>query len=227
MASQTQDDAEAGVFLTPLNEQGEILIKERSLQDGRKNVDSSQGNESLLRNPGKRLDFRQLGFTFPPSGFVSRVVTRGLICLVGWTALWSVLKHQLVLPGGNIFGIFTVVVVASLFGFLVRVFPFLKLPPLLGMLVAGFLLKNLPSPLNFAHYIEPSWSASLRSVALVVILLRSGLELDPGALKRLKFTVLRLAFGPCIIEAVTIALMARWLLDMPWLWAFQLGYVSC
>ena len=113
MASQTQDDAEAGVFLTPLNEQGEILIKERSLQDGRKNVDSSQGNESLVRNPGKRLDFRQLGFTFPPSGFVSRVVTRGLICLVGWTALWSVLKHQLVLPGGNIFGIFTVVVVAS------------------------------------------------------------------------------------------------------------------
>jgi len=36
---------------------------------------------------------------------------------------------------------------------------------------------------------------------------------------------LRLAFGPCITEAVTVAVMAHFLLGLPWLWAFQLGFI--
>lgn len=65
-----------------------------------------------------------------------------------------------------------------------------------------------------------------RSIALVVILLRAGLGLDPRALKKLSFTVVRLAFLPCIFETAAVGLAAHYLLDFPWIWGFMLGYVS-
>ncbi|KAJ7333552.1 Sodium/hydrogen exchanger 9B2 [Desmophyllum pertusum] len=92
------------------------------------------------------------------------------------------------------------------------------------MLIVGFILRNVPG-INVARHIDKKWSATLRNMALVVILTRSGLELDPGALRRLKFTVIRLAFSPCIGEAITVAVVGKLLLDMPWLWGFQLGFV--
>ncbi|XP_068744939.1 sodium/hydrogen exchanger 9B2-like isoform X3 [Montipora capricornis] len=164
--------------------------------------------------------FRPLG---PPSGFIGRVLTRGLIVLLGWAVLWSIVGRDL-LPGGNIFGIFIVIVVAALGGFLARKLSKDALPSLLGMLVVGFILRNVPG-IDVANDIDRTWSATLRSMALVVILTRSGLELDPGALKRLKFAVIRLAFSPCIGEAITVAIVAKLLFDMPWLWGFQLGFV--
>jgi len=47
----------------------------------------------------------------------------------------------------------------------------------LGMLIAGVALRNIPY-INVAKDINPSWSSTLRSIALVVILLKAGLELD-------------------------------------------------
>lgn len=60
-------------------------------------------------------------------------------------------------------------------------------------------------------------------MALVLILLRAGLELDPSALKRLGTMVLRLAIGPAVVEAVAVAVFAYFLLDLPWIWGFLLG----
>ena len=162
-----------------------------------------------------------LGMKLPPSGFIGRTLTRGVIVFLSWAVLWSILGRDL-LPGGNIFGIFIVIVLAALGGFLTRKLSKDAFPSLLGMLVVGFVLRNVPG-IDFARHIDKKWSATLRSMALVVILTRSGLELDPGALRRLKFTVIRLAFSPCIGEAITVAVVGKLLLDMPWLWGFQLG----
>lgn len=53
-------------------------------------------------------------------------------------------------------------------------------PPLLlaGMLLMGFLLRNIPGVTDWV-YINYRWSASLRNIALAVILARAGLGLDP------------------------------------------------
>lgn len=170
----------------------------------------------------KKGKLRQcLELLLPPSGFFGQILTRGFIVLLCWAVLWSILGQEL-LPGGNIFGIFTVIVLAALGGFLTRKLSRGTFPPLLGMLVVGFILRNVPG-INVARHIDKKWSATLRNMALVVILTRSGLELDPGALRRLKFTVIRLAFSPCIGEAITVAVVGKLLLDMPWLWGFQLG----
>ena len=170
----------------------------------------------------KRARFLQfIGLFIPPSGFFGQTLTRAVIVILSWAVLWSILGAEL-LPGGNIFGIFNVIVLAALGGFMTRKISKGTLPSLLGMLVVGFILRNVPG-INVARHIDKKWSATLRSMALVVILTRSGLELDPGALRRLKFTVIRLAFCPCIGEAITVAVVGKLSLNMPWLWGFQLG----
>lgn len=45
------------------------------------------------------------------------------------------------------------------------------------MLIAGFCMRNIPV-INVAKDIDPAWSSALRSIALTVILVKAGLELD-------------------------------------------------
>ena len=47
------------------------------------------------------------------------------------------------------------------------------------MLLMGFTLRNIPVVTD-AVYIDFKWSASLRNIALAVILARAGLGLDPS-----------------------------------------------
>lgn len=42
----------------------------------------------------------------------------------------------------------------------------------------GLLLRNLPPPLNVVDAIDTTWSASIRKIALTVILIRAGVGLD-------------------------------------------------
>ena len=60
-------------------------------------------------------------------------------------------------------------------------------PALLGMLTTGIVLKNLPG-LEFEDS-WPDYSSTLRGTALVIILMRAGLGLDPEALKKHSGTV--------------------------------------
>jgi NhaP-type Na+/H+ or K+/H+ antiporter len=100
------------------------------------------------------------------------------------------------------------------------------LPPLLGMLAIGFLLRIISDLTKSTVFIvAPSWSSGLRSVALVVILTRAGLGLDLHNLVKLSWSVLRLACLPNLAEALTDACIAVVLFGMPWLWAFMLGFI--
>ncbi|GMT33360.1 hypothetical protein PFISCL1PPCAC_24657 [Pristionchus fissidentatus] len=95
---------------------------------------------------------------------------------------------------------------------------------LLGMLLAGISLSNLPlssSPLS----VPMEWSSVLRKAAFVVILLRGGLSLDGEALKKMKGACLRLAFFPCTVEALVVALTAKLLFGVSILFGLMLGFV--
>lgn len=153
--------------------------------------------------------------------FLGRYLTRSLVAFVAWATVWSIVGKD-ALPGGNIFGLSILLAASALGGFLVRIIPKLRLPSLLGMLVLGFFLKNVKG-IDIAKDIDNNWSLTLRNVALVVILLRSGLGLNASALRKAKWTISRLALLPCLLEAVTVAIMGFLLLDMSFLWSFQLG----
>ncbi len=98
-----------------------------------------------------------------------------------------------------------------------------RMPPLLGMLAAGFLLRNLPGEL--LHDLPDRWSVALRLLALTVILLRAGLGLDLDALRRLQGAFMRLAFLPNLAEALSVAVISHFLLGLPPLWGLLLGFV--
>ena len=57
--------------------------------------------------------------------------------------------------------------------------PQIHVPAPLGMIVAGIMLKNINHGSIIAG-LKPSWSKEFRGMALAIIFLRSGLELDLG-----------------------------------------------
>uniref|UniRef100_A0A8C9Z2P1 Cation/H+ exchanger transmembrane domain-containing protein n=1 Tax=Sander lucioperca TaxID=283035 RepID=A0A8C9Z2P1_SANLU len=162
----------------------------------------------------------------PPRGLLASLITKVLLAAVLFGVVWSITEEQC-LPGGNLFGITILFICALIGGKVVALIRLPKLPPfppLLGMLLMGFTLRNIPV-ITDGVYIDFKWSASLRNIALAIILTRAGLGLDPTALRRLKSVCIRVAAGPCIIEACTTALVSHFLMGLPWVWGFILGFV--
>lgn len=124
------------------------------------------------------------------------------------------------LPGSQLFSLATLFVLAFIAGEAIKL---IKLPPLLGMLLMGIFLRNI----GFIHlsgtYLEVT--ASLREIALCVILTRAGLGLDPKAMKSLSFVILRLATIPAFTEGAFTMLLTHYLLGLPWMWGILLGSV--
>lgn len=162
----------------------------------------------------------------PPSGLWANLITKVLLAAVLFGVVWSITEKEC-LPGGNLFGITIIFLCALIGGKLVELIRLPNLPPfppLLGMLLMGFLLRNIPV-VTTGVYVDYKWSAALRNIALAVILARAGLGLDPSALKKLKAVCLRVSVGPCMIEACTVALVSHFLMGLPWIWGFILGFV--
>ncbi|XP_056432275.1 sodium/hydrogen exchanger 9B2-like [Gadus chalcogrammus] len=161
-----------------------------------------------------------------PRGLLNLLVTKMCLLALLFGVVWSITGPEC-LPGGNLFGI-TILFISSVLGGklvgMVQLPTLPPFPPLLGMLLAGLVLRNVPYVTD-AVYIDTHWSAALRNVALAVILTRAGLGLDPSALQRLKAVCIRLAVGPCVVEACTVAVISHFLLGLPWVWGFILGFV--
>ncbi|XP_043427379.1 sodium/hydrogen exchanger 9B2 isoform X2 [Prionailurus bengalensis] len=203
-----------------------------------KGIDAKEPTEgsNLLNSSEKKLqeiptesnNLRRLGQTFacPPHGLLARGITNVTMVVLLWAVVWSITTSEC-LPGGNLFGIiilfYCAIIGGKLFG-LIKLPTLPPLPPLLGMLLAGFLVRNIPV-ISDNVQIKHKWSSSLRSIALSIILVRAGLGLDSKALKKLKGVCIRLSMGPCLVEACTSALLAHFLMGLPWQWGFILGFV--
>ena len=125
----------------------------------------------------------------------------------------------LIFPVGHFFSFILLLIVSSVFGVLAK---WLFLPPLIGMIIAGFLLRNVPG-IDFARDISGSWSSTTRNIALVLVLTRGGLSMDIKQLKRLKVAVLLLAFLPCLLEGAIDGMVGTLWLKLPWQFGFTLG----
>ena len=72
--------------------------------------------------------------------------------------------------------------------------------------------------------VDPEWYAATRTTALVVILLRACLGLNPQVLRQLSGLVFRLAMLPCLLETSAVCLASHLLLGLPWTWAAMMGF---
>uniref|UniRef100_A0A5F9DSX1 Solute carrier family 9 member B1 n=2 Tax=Oryctolagus cuniculus TaxID=9986 RepID=A0A5F9DSX1_RABIT len=163
----------------------------------------------------------------PLKGTLNKFITNGVILLMIWCITWS-LSGPAVLPGGNLFGLLIVFYCAIIGGKLlqlIRIPSVPPLPPLLGMLLAGFIIRNVPFISKHVQ-VHNTWSSTLRNIALTIILIRAGLGLDAKALKHLKGVCLRLSMGPCIMEACSAAVFSHFIMKLPWEWGFLLGWYT-
>lgn len=99
----------------------------------------------------------------------------------------------------------------------------LRLPRLVGMLLAGILLG--PWGVNLLHADLLGISSDLRQLALVIILLRAGLALQVQDLKRIGRPALLMSFVPASAEILGVFLLAPLLLPLTSIEATVLGTV--
>lgn len=68
-------------------------------------------------------------------------------------------------------------------------------------------------------------TAQIRKFALVIILIRAGLEMDPNAFKNVYVTILKLGLVPWTVECLLCAGLSHYFFEMPWMWAFALASI--
>jgi NhaP-type Na+/H+ or K+/H+ antiporter len=103
------------------------------------------------------------------------------------------------------------------------VFAKLKLPGLLGMLISGVILG--PYALNLIDDSILTISADLRQLALIIILMRAGLTLNLGDLKKVGRPALLMCFLPACFEIAAMIVFAPKILNVSILEAAIMGSV--
>ena len=157
----------------------------------------------------------------------ARDARRLVIAVAGLLAWWA--AGRLAVgpsfgPGGAVFAVFVVLFSSFGAGRVVARFP--PMPALLGQLVAGFLLRNIPTVGDaVGAAVDARFSAAARTAALGIVLARAGLSLDVKAVYRLRWAIKRLAFGPATAEALVVTLLAKPALGLPWSHCAALGYL--
>ncbi|WP_352399588.1 cation:proton antiporter [Anaerotignum sp.] len=107
--------------------------------------------------------------------------------------------------------------------FFAAIFAKLKLPRIIGMLFAGILLG--PYVLNLLEPIILEVSPDLRRIALIIILLKAGLSLDIGDLKKVGRPAVLMSFVPACFEIIGFILLAPMFLGLSVVEAALMGTV--
>jgi NhaP-type Na+/H+ or K+/H+ antiporter len=90
-----------------------------------------------------------------------------------------------------------ILLVGFLFG---KVFENLKLPGLLGMILGGILIG--PYGLKYLDSDLLNISPDIRTLALIIILLRAGLGLNKDISKKVGKTAIKMSIIPCILKVL-------------------------
>ncbi len=104
-----------------------------------------------------------------------------------------------------------------------QLFARMRLPGILGVLLAGILMG--PYGIDMIDDTIMMISGDLRTIALVVILLRAGLGIKRKSLVKVGVPALKLGFLPTILEGLFIMFIVIWLLDFDIAQAGMLGFI--
>ncbi len=116
------------------------------------------------------------------------------------------------------------IVVVIVFGFFGKlIFEKIGLPGLIGMILAGILVG--PYELNLLSPAFLQYSKEIRSLGLIVILLRAGLSLSRDDFKTTKVSAILMSFLPALFEIVGIMLVGTTLFSFSWIDSLLLGTV--
>ncbi|GFY60752.1 hypothetical protein TNIN_92691 [Trichonephila inaurata madagascariensis] len=156
----------------------------------------------------------------PSRRVINLCVTRFMVFMFFGMFMYGMLEED-VLPGSELFSLFLLALLATIGG---QIVGFMTLPPLLGMMIVGFVFRNV-NYYSLYEKISLETIMSVKEMALAFILMRAGLSIDSEKLMKLKFVVLRLVLIPCIIEASTVTIIAHYLLGLPFIFSCMLGWL--
>jgi NhaP-type Na+/H+ or K+/H+ antiporter len=121
-------------------------------------------------------------------------------------------------------GMATGLAVITLCGLIMNtLFTKMKLPGLLGMLLAGIIIG--PYGLDWISLELMAVSADFRKIALIIILLRAGLGISRESLNRVGGTAIKLSVLPGVFEGLTVALVAIPILGFTFIQGGILGFI--
>ncbi|XP_066138984.1 sodium/hydrogen exchanger 9B2-like isoform X1 [Euwallacea fornicatus] len=157
---------------------------------------------------------------FPGYRSFSRLFGLLVIGIASWCILYTIVGQIAAPPNGKLFQLLILILAGKLGGWLVTL---CSLPGLIGMLFTGILIQNI-GIVDIDSSFEPI-TKQLRKLALVIILIRAGLDLDPSALRRLKWSVIKIGLAPWLVETIVVSVLGKFILDLPWSYSFALGSV--
>ncbi|CAG7835848.1 unnamed protein product [Allacma fusca] len=158
-------------------------------------------------------------FLCPPSGMLSRCMYFFMANALFWTFSWCLDPWM---AQDTISALIILELLGLSFGIF---FKLMGLPALLAPLIIGIIFNNIPDVDFFRGLHDRRWIGPIRTLALTIILTRAGVELSPKQLKKLKGVVPFAAFGPCIVEAMTCAVLFYFLFEnVQWAICFVAGF---
>uniref|UniRef100_A0A7S0ZBN0 Cation/H+ exchanger transmembrane domain-containing protein n=1 Tax=Timspurckia oligopyrenoides TaxID=708627 RepID=A0A7S0ZBN0_9RHOD len=124
------------------------------------------------------------------------------------------------LPFSPFFTLLLIWITSLIFGI---VFGIVHMPQLLGQLMAGILLRNIPG--DALRGLRESWIAGVRNVALSFVLMRAGLGTNVREARSLGAFALLVAIIPGLCESIVIGLLGNPLFGFPWALSFANGFI--
>jgi solute carrier family 9B (sodium/hydrogen exchanger), member 1/2 len=103
------------------------------------------------------------------------------------------------------------------------IFNKMRLPELLGMLLAGVILG--PHCLGWLSKEFIMGASELRTAALIVILIRAGLGINKVTLKRVGMSAAKMSFIPCLFEGTFVIVASCYILKFPLVESGMLGFI--
>ncbi|KAK9914839.1 hypothetical protein WJX75_001179 [Coccomyxa subellipsoidea] len=139
--------------------------------------------------------------------------------LAGYAALYLAIGGPFA-PGGALWGLCLLWVTSHVAGYITAK---CRLPPLLGMVLMGLLLRNTGA--LTAEGVPLELSGKVRWACISLMLLRVGLLIKPRAVRARALMVLRLGALPCIKTATIYSAVLGALFGMPPLLALACGFL--
>lgn len=157
----------------------------------------------------------------PTDHKIFHIIGFGILGLLSYIAILFLFGLDMTLPDGPIWSCFFLWVMSFGVG---QMCDSVGVPSLLGQLLTGLILRNLPGDEVFLN-IPTSWGNQIKSFGLCTIFLRSGLELDIPAIIKQGFVAMRLTACPGLVEALVVGGIGHRVFDMPFALAVSLGFI--
>ncbi|XP_015437461.1 PREDICTED: mitochondrial sodium/hydrogen exchanger 9B2-like [Dufourea novaeangliae] len=150
-------------------------------------------------------------------------VTSMTIVLIGWAVLYFLLGETM-LPRNHGFCLYTLVIFSYSLGWSLSYIPYLNLPPVFGMLLAGLIVRNF-GLYDIHEDLGVAVTSKIRTFCLTFIMIRAGLQLSITSLGKHPIFLIILAILPCSAEMCVLAVCCRIILSYPWDWSFMTGAI--